>query len=350
MSASPGLPPQPLESLRAAMEGAIAATLATVSSDGTPNVACLSQVEYVDPRHIALPFLYFNRSRSNAVSTRHAALLLVDPATAMMTRLQVRYLRTDESGPVFERMKARLDCIASCVGSNAGLHLHGCDVYEVESIDPIEGRRLPAPPSRPSPLPVLRDISQQLAECIDLGELCRQTLMALDTQLGLSPAMLLLWAPSSRRLISVATRGYPSSYRGADIALGEGAIGVAARDGVPIRLGHLPSALAYGLAMRQSVASQTPSASTAPTDDPCRPGLAMPRSQMAMPLRATGRTLGVLFVESMQDLRFKHEDEDALALVAAQLAACLAAFIDAADAPNAYAAFAQQRLTAAPQP
>ena len=55
------------------------------------------------------------------------------------------------------------------------------------------------------------------------------------------------------------------------------------------------------------------------------PGLEQPRSQLAVPLRVAGRTLGVLFAESARDHHFSHHDEDALAIVAAQLAGCIAA-------------------------
>jgi hypothetical protein len=50
------------------------------------------------------------------------------------------------------------------------------------------------------------------------------------------------------------------------------------------------------------------------------PGLAQPRSQLAVPLRAAGQTLGALLVESEEDQFFSYDDEDALTMVACQLA------------------------------
>jgi len=49
------------------------------------------------------------------------------------------------------------------------------------------------------------------------------------------------------------------------------------------------------------------------------PGLPASRSQLAVPILALGRLLGVLFVESTEDLRFGYDDEDALVALAAQL-------------------------------
>ena len=53
------------------------------------------------------------------------------------------------------------------------------------------------------------------------------------------------------------------------------------------------------------------------------PGLATPCSQLAVPLRARGRSVGVLLVESESDQFFGYDDEDALAVLCAQLAQAL---------------------------
>ena len=52
-----------LDAIRGCFEGAIPATLATCSADGTPNIAYISQVQYVDPEHIAFSFQFFNKTR-----------------------------------------------------------------------------------------------------------------------------------------------------------------------------------------------------------------------------------------------------------------------------------------------
>ena len=54
------------------------------------------------------------------------------------------------------------------------------------------------------------------------------------------------------------------------------------------------------------------------------PGLGTPHSQIAVPVVARGRVLGVLFAESDEILRFDHDCEDALVLIATQLGAIMA--------------------------
>jgi len=53
------------------------------------------------------------------------------------------------------------------------------------------------------------------------------------------------------------------------------------------------------------------------------PGLKEPRSQLAVPLRARGRVLGALLVESKHDQHFGYDDEDALMLLCGQFAVAM---------------------------
>ncbi len=61
------------------------------------------------------------------------------------------------------------------------------------------------------------------------------------------------------------------------------------------------------------------------------PGLQQPRSQLAVPLRARGRVLGALFVESQHDQNFGYDDEDALMLLCGQFAVAMGLMQPAAD-------------------
>lgn len=45
-----------LESIRNCLEGAVPGTISTCAPDGTPNIAYLSQIQYVDGEHVALSY------------------------------------------------------------------------------------------------------------------------------------------------------------------------------------------------------------------------------------------------------------------------------------------------------
>ena len=95
-----------LSAIRPCLEGAIPAIMATCANDGTPNVAYISQVVYVDEGHVALSFQFFNKTRQNILANPCATVLVLDPVTARYYRLHLRYLRTETCGPLFERMCA----------------------------------------------------------------------------------------------------------------------------------------------------------------------------------------------------------------------------------------------------
>ncbi|RZU02000.1 GAF domain-containing protein [Rivibacter subsaxonicus] len=318
-----------LEALRSSMDGVVPAVMTTVSAAGVPNVAYLSQVEYVDPQHVALSFQFFNRTRANVLATRRAVVLVVDPVTAQQARLHIEYDHTEDSGPLFERMRAKLAGIASHTGMDGVFRLLGSDVYRVRAIELVPGRTLPPAPPRCARGPLLRSASEHLAACSTLEALIDETMACLRDRLGLPHALLLLADPSRQRLYTVASFGYAGSGLGSEIEWGQGIIGVAARERSAIRIGHATTAYRYARAMRDAAAASG-LADPAHADIPL-PGLADARSQLAVPLLAGGRVQGVLFVESTEDLFFDYDDEDLLATLGTQIGAGIALLQSATD-------------------
>jgi adenylate cyclase len=111
--------------------------MATCAADGTPNVTYISQVEYVDARHLALSFQFFNKTRRNVLANPVVELLVIHPAHGAMYRIAARYLRTETEGPLFERMKAKLAGIASHTGMSGVFRLRGSDLYVVDGVEPV---------------------------------------------------------------------------------------------------------------------------------------------------------------------------------------------------------------------
>ncbi|MBL8200663.1 MAG: GAF domain-containing protein [Chromatiales bacterium] len=306
-----------LDAIRPCFEGAIPSAIATCDPDGTPNVSYLSQVEYVDAGHVALSFQFFNTTRRNILANPQATVLVSHPVTGANFRLTVDYLRTETDGPLFERMKAKLAGVASHEGMAGIFRLRGSDVYQVREIEAIPGQYLAEPPPRRNLLAATRACSGRLSACTDLATLLDETLAGLEAHLGIHHAMLLMHDAAGRRLYTVATRGYERSGVGSEIALGDGVIGVAAAEFTPIRIGFMTPEYAYGRAVRESTQASG-LAGMLETEIPF-PGLAEPHSQLAVPILAIGRLIGVLYVESSEDLHFGYDDEDALVAVAGQL-------------------------------
>lgn len=325
-----------LQDIRCCFEGIIPAVVATCSADGVPNVAYISQVFYADERHVALSFQFFNKTRQNILANPYATALLIDPGTAQFYRLHIRYLRTETEGPLFEGMRAQLAGIASHTGMQGVFRLLGSDVYEVEKIEALEGDPLPAPPRRNGLLGAVRRTSERLARCASLDEALTATLGGLNDHLGIRHAMVLMLDPAAQRLYTVASCGYATSGVGSEIGLGQGVIGVAARERTPVRIGHMTNAALYTQAMRSSFDANVPDHE--PVTDIPYPGLAQPHSQLAVPIQSGGRTLGVLFVESTEELQFSYEDEDALVAIAGHLGSAIELMQAANEAGDAHPA------------
>lgn len=352
MSAVPGNPHDErrisLDAIRACLDGSIPGVMATCAADGMPNVAYLSQIEYIDGDHLALSFQFFNKTRRNVLANPQARLMLIHPQTGAMYRLTLYYLRTETEGPLFERMRAKLAGIASHTGMVGVFRLQGSDVYRVLSIEQVPGNPLPLPPPRDNRLAMMRRASQQLAAATDLECLLEAMLDVLREGFGVQHAMILLIDGNGRKLFTLASCGYPQSGIGSEIPLGAGVIGVAARERTPIRIAHVTSEYAYGRAIREA-RDQAGFTDALETEIP-PPGLAEPQSQLAVPVMAGRRMTGVLYVESTEELRFTYDDEDALVTLAAQLGMAIHLLRDAGDSPAEPALSEERRAALAGDP
>ena len=199
-----------LDAIRACLEGAVPGVIATVALDGTPNVAYLSQVHYVDLDHVALSFQFFNKTRENVLANPRAVVQIIDPDTAAHYRLELEYLRTETEGPLFEHMKAKLAGIASHTGMSKVFRLLGSDLYRLHAIEAVPGPALPrqAPPR--GRLPAVRALVRQLCACRDLAGLLDTTLDGLRDRLDIRHAMLLMYDP---RGAAALHRGQPGLRR-----------------------------------------------------------------------------------------------------------------------------------------
>ncbi|EAU40007.1 GAF:Pyridoxamine 5'-phosphate oxidase-related, FMN-binding protein [Fulvimarina pelagi HTCC2506] len=304
-----------LDQIRNCLEGVVPAFLATSDKDGMPNVSEISQVHYVDPSRVALSYQFFNKTRRNVLETRVASVVVVDPDTNAQFRLDLDYEETQTAGPLFEAMRAKLAGIASHSGMEKVFRLLGSDLFLVRRIESLESHRLEW--SRPcNPLSAARRVAAVLNAMDELGPLLDALLDALEQHLGIGNSMVLMLDREANRLFTVASHGYATTGIGSEIGLGSGVIGVAAAEGVPIRIGHLAAEYSYGAAIRSAAGIAE---NACPETVITYPGLEAPLSQIALPLRPLGKTIGVLFAESLQRNRFSYDDEDVLQLIAESL-------------------------------
>lgn len=304
-----------LDSIRHCLEGVVPGVVATCDAHGIPNVSYVSQIHYVDSAQVALSFQFFNKTRGNMLANPQLTAYLIDPETTARYRVALLYLRTETEGPLFQHMKAKLAGIASHTGMTGIFELRGADVCRVLDIEQVPSETGPRAPAPCNWLSALRTLGQRVVQCGDMASLFEEVLDGLQEQLGIDHAMLLMSDECGGKLYTVASRGYAASGIGSEIPFGCGVIGVAAQYQTPIRITHMAAEYGYGKAVRENAGVDAQLETAIPF-----PGLLEPHSQMALPLQAAGRLLGVLYVESEQDMRFSYDDEDALAVLTQQLA------------------------------
>lgn len=320
--------------------GVIPATIATCSPEGIPNVTYLSVVHAVDDTHVALSFQFFNKTRENILANPRAQLLVVDPANMHQYRLDVRYERTEQEGPLFERMRANVDAVASQTGMQGVFRLRGADIYRVVRIEKLaHDLDLSEPEGSTDFVAALETLSTRIAQCEDLESLLEETLAGLDELFGYRHSMVLFADGPSERLYTVASRGFPESGIGAEIVIGRGLIGTAALERRAVRVVNMLFEQTMAGAVRATARERG-----APIEigrEIPLPGLVGTQCQVAVPLLARDRALGVLCVQSTEPGRLAVSDERALATLARYVATSIqllghGAVADAPAAGHAY--------------
>ena len=327
------MPALTLRAVRRLLEGAIPPAMCSVSEDGTPHVNYLLHVEVVDDQHVALTFQFASRSRDNVLATRRVALCVEDPLGGAGVVLRLDYLRTDTDGPIVERLRAKVAAVAGHAGMEKMFKLRGADVYRVEAVEAMDLRHaLGSTASRCDLTAGVRRMGEALAEAADMSTLLRVFLAGLKDELLIDHAIVWMLDEERQGLYSLGSLGYDHPGTGAELPLAEaGLAGVAVRERGPVRIGQMSTMVDRALMQRERAAQRGLDAAVRRPIP--LPGLARPRSQIAVPLRARGRTVGALLVESDQSQFFSYDDEDALAAVGAALALGLA-MLPAADVPD----------------
>ena len=214
--------------------------IATVSLAGVPNVTSLSIVDRLDGEHVALSRQFFNKTLANMKANPRVQVIVSSPHTGRQYRLDLVHERIVIEGPLFDRVRARLEAVASHSGMSSVFRLAAIDICRVQACYRVPSDEEPRQESqRPAlSLQMLEDFSRRVDQAEDVDELLSASLDAL-AGLGYEHSILLLLDGSGERLYTVASRGYALSGAGAEVRVGEGVIGTAARRRQTVRLANL---------------------------------------------------------------------------------------------------------------
>jgi adenylate cyclase len=130
---------------RCTLEGVMSSVIATIAQDGTPNIAYVSQVWYVDATHVAVSHQFFNKTMHNIREVPYAMAQTFDPRTLAMWIFRLRHVETQQDGPVFEQMEMQLEALGAITGTAGLWNLKAAEIFEVEAVSST-AVQLPAPP------------------------------------------------------------------------------------------------------------------------------------------------------------------------------------------------------------
>ena len=310
-----------LAALERCFTGVVPAVIATAAADGTPNVTYLSRVHPVDGERIALSNQFFSKTQKNLAENPRGSLLLVDPTTHDEYRLALVYERTECEGPLFDRLAADIDAVAAMTGMQDVFRLRAADIYRIADLEQvIPNPDAPAPEvtARRAPDTVaVGELCGQIARCPDLGSLVSTLVDGLDQVLGYHHVHLLLAAEDGRSLYTMASRGFDAESVGAEVAVGDGVIGMAAQRGAAMRVGNLGQMAKYSRSIQRAWEVQHGEEADRAVPMPGLPGA---QSRVAVPALALGQLVGVLSADSTTTIAFGPEDEAALSVVASLFA------------------------------
>jgi hypothetical protein len=346
-----------LSDLWRCFQGVVPSIIATADRSGTPNVTYVSQVYFIDDRHVALSCQFFNKTRRNLDENPSACAQIMDPLTLQAYVLRLKFLRSEKEGPLFETMSHRINAIASHTGMSGIFRLIAADVFEVVSAEIVQGF-LAEPPvdvrahcisleGARTEMRGLQLVSERINHAEDLESLLGVVLEALDEYFKFSHTAVLLYDEVNRRLTAIASRGYGKSGIGAEVALGEGLIGTVARERRLLRLTSLESDLRYGRAIRRETACGTNRLG----EEIPLPGLPDAQSVLAIPLAVGDRLVGVIAAEDRDPMRFSEWDEAYLEVIANQIALGIDRMVERSNDPvETPAAPLASKTTAPPAP
>jgi len=126
-----------LQEMMPAFEGVIPAVIATASADGIPNVTYITQVYYVDEKHLALSRQFFNKTVRNFAENPTLRVILTCPVTYNIYKVLLRFVESQPEGELFDKMKLQLEIIAGIQGMSDVFNLQAADVFKIENIERI---------------------------------------------------------------------------------------------------------------------------------------------------------------------------------------------------------------------
>jgi flavin reductase (DIM6/NTAB) family NADH-FMN oxidoreductase RutF len=122
------------EDFLSGLRGMLPSMIATCAADGTPNVTTVSQLFPAGPGEVAISNQFLSKTHRNLLENPRAMIALLSVPTGQWWWADVRHLRTETEGELFDTMEMELEALASVSGMSGIFKLQAADVFEVLSV------------------------------------------------------------------------------------------------------------------------------------------------------------------------------------------------------------------------
>jgi adenylate cyclase len=304
-------------------EGIVPTVMCTASRDGTPNISYISHVYYLDEGHVALSNQFMSKTVKNIMENPRLKAITVNAVTGQQVVLDLVFDRSETQGPMFEHLAACIKAVAAHFGMDKIMQLRSADIYRVidfavQDLDEDPAPALSQPPA-PNYFAEAAALSIALSKIEDLDQAIELVLNRMTTAFAMKHCMVLLADHDQKMLTAIASRGYGQQGAGAEVSWGQGVIGKAAETGRSLRFSGVGRHFLYANIVAANVQMSIDESRIIPL-----PGLDAPQSLLAVPMIAGGEVRGVIYAEAEDRIAFAPVAEQALSLVAAQLAGVIA--------------------------
>ncbi len=305
-------------------EGVIPSVVVTAARDGTPNVSYISHVFYIDEDHVALSNQFMSKMVRNVMENPRLQAAVVNGVTGAALILDLLFERSETEGPLFDTLASLVTAVAAHHGMDHVMRLRSADIYrvlkvEAQGFEPGAADAPAARPPRPDRLGAAIPLSLSLSRLHDLEVAIDHVLDGLSGPLRMPHCMVFLADSDRQTLTAIASRGYDRQGAGAEVRWGEGVIGMAAARAQTLRFSCVGRNFLYIDNVKTTGLLGPDASRFIPM-----PGLEAPQSLLAVPMIAGGEIRGLIYAESADRLAFAPADEQAVGLIAAQLATVVA--------------------------
>ncbi|WP_052702781.1 LuxR C-terminal-related transcriptional regulator [Paenibacillus beijingensis] len=148
--------------IMSSFNGVYPSVLVTGSSEGIANVTNLSRVWHVDAEHVAVADQLFHKTGANLAENPHALIKTVTPHDLQVWELGVKYVRSEQEGPLFDKLREDLNAIHWMAAVANPVPLRSAILFQVLSVRQCVEESRPLTPPSETYGDLLKVLGQQL--------------------------------------------------------------------------------------------------------------------------------------------------------------------------------------------